>query len=252
MIRSTRSNMSMKESPKPGFWPGCLAPNFSANCVQSGEVFPVSLESFPGKMVLLLFYPIDFGYISPTEIVAVQDMMIELKKKNCEVLAISSGSVLSKVAFLSTPKYEGGLEGVEIGLLEDKEGLIARSYGVQRENSGYSFRSMVLIDMEGVVVARMLMDLSIGLGIKEALRLVKNTNCSESDASLGLREEESNFVKRNTREDNVEDPNQTTEEVMTDPKEPIDESQTKEVKAQIKESQNMEKKDPIKESQNKE
>ena len=129
----------MKESPKPGFWPGCLAPNFSANCVQSGEVFPVSLESFPGKMVLLLFYPIDFGYISPTEIVAVQDMMVELKENNCEVMAISSGSVLSKVAFLSTPKYEGGLEGVEIGLLEDKEGLIARSYGVQRENSGYSF-----------------------------------------------------------------------------------------------------------------
>ena len=140
--------MSKNESSKSGFWPECLAPNFSSTCVQSGQVFSVNLESLRGKMVLLLFYPLDFGYICPTEIMAIQDIMMELEANNCTVLAISSGSVLSKVAFLSTPKQEGGLEGVDIGLVEDKEGSIARSYGVQREDSGYSYRSMVVLDNE--------------------------------------------------------------------------------------------------------
>ena len=71
---------------------------------------------------------------------AIQDIMMELEANNCTVLAISSGSVLSK------------------------EGSIARSYGVQREDSGYSYRSMVVLDKEGLVVARMLVDLPIGLG----------------------------------------------------------------------------------------
>ena len=140
--------MSKNESPKFGFWPGCLAPNFSSSCVKSGQVFSVNLESFRGKMVLLFFYPLDFGYICPTEIMGIQDIMMELEANNCTVLAISSGSVLSKVAFLSTPKQEGGLEGLDIGLVEDKEGSIARSYGVQREDRGYSYRSMVVLDNE--------------------------------------------------------------------------------------------------------
>ena len=114
---------------------------------------------------------------------------MELEANNCTVLAISSGSVLSKVAFLSTPKQEGGLDVVDIGLVEDKEGSIARSYGVQREDSGYSYRSMVVLDKEGLVVARMLVDLPIGLGVKEALRIVKDTNKSENDPGRELVEE---------------------------------------------------------------
>ena len=175
----TLTNMSLKNISTfttSGFWPGCLAPNFSANCVQSGQVFPVNLESYRGKMVLLLFYPVDFDYLSPTELLSIQNMLGELEANNCKVLAISSGSVLSKVAFLSTPKYEGGLEGVKLRLVEDMQGSIAKSYGVQRDNSGYSYRAMVLVGMDGVVVARMVMDLPIGLGMEDALRLVKATN----------------------------------------------------------------------------
>ena len=72
-------------------------------------------------MMLLLFYPVDFGYISPVDLVSLQNMLEELENNNCVVLAISSGSVLSKVACLSmsTHKYEGGLEGVKIGMVED-------------------------------------------------------------------------------------------------------------------------------------
>ena len=170
-------NVSKNDSPsKSGFWPGYLGPNFNATCVQSGKVFPVNLQSYRGKMVLLLFFPVDFGYLSPTELVSLQNMLEELQTNNCVVLAISSGSVLSKVAFLSTHKHEGGVEGVKIGLVEDMEGFIVRSYGMKRENSGYSYRSMVLLDTTGVVVARMVMDLPIGLGVMEALWLIKAIN----------------------------------------------------------------------------
>ena len=129
-------------------------------------------------MVLLLFYLVDFGYIRPVELVSLQNMLEELETNNCVVLAISSRSVVSKVACLSmsTHKYEGGLEGVKIGLVEDMEGFIVRSYGMKRENSGYSYRSMVLLDTTGVVVARMVMDLPIGLGVMEALWLIKAIN----------------------------------------------------------------------------
>jgi peroxiredoxin (alkyl hydroperoxide reductase subunit C) len=232
--------MSKNESPKSGFWPGCLSPNFSSTCVKSGQVFSVNLESLRGKMVLLLFYPLDFGYICPTEIMAIQDIMMELEANNCTVLAISSGSVLSKVAFLSTPKHEGGLEGVDIGLVEDKEGSIARSYGVQREDSGYSYRSMVVLDKEGLVVARMLVDLPIGLGVKEALRIVKDTNKSQNNPDMESVEAFSTANLQNSEEVNEAE----KEEVNTEEKKSLNEKSgqannvTKETSEMKQEKQN--------------
>ena len=199
-------NVSKNDSPsKSGFWPGYLGPNFHATCVQSGKVFPVNLQSYRGKMVLLLFFPVDFGYLSPTELVSLQNMLEELQTNNCVVLAISSGSVLSKVAFLSTHKHEGGVEGVKIGLVEDKEGFIGKSYGVQKENSGYSYRSMVLLDTAGVVVARMVMDLPIGLGMMEALRLIEANNDQ-------VMEESTLPVKQFRKVDNMEAEKKEAEE----------------------------------------
>ena len=113
----------------------------------------------------------DFGFIYPTELMVVEDKLHEFQQEECEVLAISTGSIMSKVAFMSLDKDKGGVAGIKFGLVEDKEGHISSMYGVMREDSGYSFRAMVLIDREGVVVSRILSDLPIGLGITEALRL---------------------------------------------------------------------------------
>ena len=135
------------------------------------------------------------------------------------VLAISSGSVQSKVSFLTTPMQEGGLEGVDIGLVEDKEGSIARSYGVQREDSGYSYRSIVVLDKEGLVVARMLVDLPIGLGVKEALRIVKDTNKSQNNPDMESVEAFSTANLQNSEEVNEAE----KEEVNTEEKKSLNE-----------------------------
>ena len=89
-------------------------------------------------MVLLLFYPIDFYYICPSKLLVVQKMLLEFQQEECEVLAISTGSIPSKVVFTSSSKEEGGVAG--INLVEDKEGDISYLYGVVREDSGYSYR----------------------------------------------------------------------------------------------------------------
>ena len=178
---SSETTITKMTSSISSYWPGCLAPSFSASTICSGSTFTTSLDTFKGKLVLLIFYPVDFGYICPTELVAVQDQLLEFQKEDCEVLAISTGSVLGKVAFVSSAREEGGVEKIKIGLVEDKEGEISRIYGVMKEGSGYSYRAMVLIDKKGVVICRMLSDLPIGCGINETLRLLKARDTNEDN-----------------------------------------------------------------------
>ena len=99
------------------------------------------------------------------------------------------------------------------------EGSIARSYGVQREDSGYSYRSMVVLDKEGLVVARMLVDLPIGLGVKEALRIVKDTNKSQNNLDMESVEAFSTANLQHSEEVNEAD----KEEVNTEDKKSLDE-----------------------------
>ena len=129
-------------------------------------------------MVLLLFYLVDFGYIRPVKLVSLQNMLEELETNNCVVRAISSRSVVSKVACLSmsTHKYEGGLEGVKIGIVEDIEGLIVRSL---EQRLLLQVHGTAGHGRAGVVVARMVMDLPIGLVVMKALRQIKATNDQE-------------------------------------------------------------------------
>ena len=109
------------------------------------------------------------------------DSLEEFKRENCEVLAISTSSVLSKMAFLSLNKEQGGVAGIRFGLVEDKDGEISHKYGVMREGSGYTYRAMVLIDKEGMIIFRSVSYLSIGLRINAALRIVKQANGHNDD-----------------------------------------------------------------------
>ena len=96
-------------------------------------------------------------------------MPLEFQQEDSEVLAISTGSILSKVVFTSSSKEEGGVAGIK--LVVDKEGDISHLYGVVREDSGYSYRAMVLIDRKG----------GFRCGIKDALRMVKEFNDEIAD-----------------------------------------------------------------------
>ena len=117
----------------------------------------------------------DFGYICPTELMVVEDKLHEFQQEECEVLAISTGSIMSKVALMSLEKEKGGVAGIKFVPPEGKEGQIGSMYGVMKEVSGYSNRSMVLIDKEGMVVSRILSNPPIGSEKEESNEEVKYT-----------------------------------------------------------------------------
>jgi peroxiredoxin len=137
---------SPKSPPCTGFWPGCQAPAFHAvPCLRAGAPGTLDLSSLRGKDVLLLFQPVDFGYIGPSEL-----ELLDGLGPDTEVVAVSSGSLVGKQAFLGTPRCagrclpilpchrsEGGGEGLALTLLEDRGGRIAQAFGVLREGSGY-------------------------------------------------------------------------------------------------------------------
>ena len=88
-----------------------------------------------------------------------------------QVVGISTGSYLSKVAWTQTPLDQGGLKGTNIPLLSDQTGQICAAYGMLRTDAGYSFRGFVVVDPAGVVACRTMSDLPLGLGVAEALRV---------------------------------------------------------------------------------
>merc|ERR1711970_460524 len=162
---------SMKNTTTPtitGFWPGCSAPSFEAPVVFAGNTTSptsVNIQLLQGSYVVLIFYPMDFDYICPTELTMLDDYLMEFKEEDCEVLAISTSSTLSKEVFLSSDKEQGGVAGIRVGLVEDKEGEIGHMYGVMKEGSGYTYRAIVLINRAGMVLSRSVSDLAIGCGI---------------------------------------------------------------------------------------
>ncbi|XP_023327147.1 hyphally regulated cell wall protein 3 isoform X2 [Eurytemora carolleeae] len=158
-----------------GYTPGTRAPDFTALALCEKEFKEVTLSSFQGKAVLLVFYPVDFCYIAPTELVLLQEAMSDEN-----ILAISTGSPMGKLAWASTTLDKGGIEGVTFPLVSDMTGDITKKFGFLNEPRGYEFRGYTVVDSKGTVVCRSLSDLPLGLGVAESLRIYKaaDTGCS--------------------------------------------------------------------------
>ena len=111
---------------------GKKAPLFSASAVINGSeiVENFTLEQFQGKYVILLFYPADFTFVCPTEIIAFSDRAEEFRKEGCEVIAVSTDSHFTHLAWTNTPREAGGLGKMSIPLLADRTQQISASYGV--------------------------------------------------------------------------------------------------------------------------
>src|SRR3972149_4116567 len=105
---------------------GTQAPAFSCDAVVNSQIKRVSLSDFDGTYKILFFYPLDFTFVCPTELHALQDNLHEFKKRGVEVLAISVDSAHAHFAWLNTPKNRGGIEGVAYPLLADITKSIAR------------------------------------------------------------------------------------------------------------------------------
>jgi len=152
---------------------GKPAPVFQGTAVVDGQFKEISLSDYAGKYVILFFYPLDFTFVCPTEIIAFSDRAAEFRKINCEVVACSTDSHFSHLAWINTPRKEGGLGKMSIPVLADKSTRVSRDYGVYREDDGVTFRGLFIIDDKGVLRQITINDLPVGRSVDETLRLVQ-------------------------------------------------------------------------------
>ncbi len=148
------------------------APDFKAQAVMEDNTFKeISLSDYNGKYVLMFFYPLDFTFVCPTEIIAFNKKLAEFKKRDCEVLAVSVDSHYSHWAWKNTPVDQGGIGNVQYPIISDITKQISRDYGVLFDDS-VALRGLFLIDKEGVIRHAVINDLPLGRSVDEAIRMV--------------------------------------------------------------------------------
>uniref|UniRef100_A0A7S4G8K7 thioredoxin-dependent peroxiredoxin n=1 Tax=Eutreptiella gymnastica TaxID=73025 RepID=A0A7S4G8K7_9EUGL len=148
------------------------APDFTATAVVDGEFKEVKLSDYKGKYVVLFFYPLDFTFVCPTEIIAFNDAAAKFKEVNCELIAVSVDSQFSHLAWVNTPRSKGGLGHMEIPLVADLNKQISEDYGVLIDGAGIALRGLFIIDGEGNIRMMQINDLPVGRSVEETLRLV--------------------------------------------------------------------------------
>ena len=152
---------------------GKPAPDFVAKAVIKDQIIEeFSLGQFQGKYVIFFFYPLDFTFVCPTELIAFQKKLQAFEERGCVVVGCSIDSEYSHLAWLRTPQSEGGIQGVAYPIVADIHKTIARSYQTLSEEEGVAFRGLFLIDKEGIVRHQVINDLPLGRNVDEALRMV--------------------------------------------------------------------------------
>lgn len=150
------------------------APYFHGTAVVKGAEFAeLKLTDFAGKYLILLFYPLDFTFVCPTEIIAFSDRANEFEALNTAVVGVSTDSQFTHLAWVNTPRKQGGLGHVNIPLLSDLTHQISKDYGVYLEHLGHSLRGLFIIDGNGIVRQITMNDLPVGRSVDETLRLVQ-------------------------------------------------------------------------------
>ncbi|KAJ4466584.1 thioredoxin-like protein [Lentinula lateritia] len=150
------------------------APAFKSTAVIEGLFEEISLSDYLGKWVVFFFYPMDFTFVCPTEILAFNDALDEFKKIDTVVIGASTDSQYSHFAWATQPRKEGGLgPDLKLPLLADRSMSIARDYGVLLEEEGIALRGLFIIDPKGILRQITVNDLPVGRSVDETLRLVK-------------------------------------------------------------------------------
>lgn len=149
------------------------APQWTAQAVVKGNITNVSLSDYAGKYVVMIFYPLDFTFVCPTEIINFSERAEEFEKVGAQVVAVSVDSAFTHKAWVNTPRNKGGLGEMNIPLVADITKDIARDYGVLLEDKGIALRGQFVIDGKGVLRSMTVNDLPVGRNVDEALRLVQ-------------------------------------------------------------------------------
>lgn len=151
------------------------APDFTAAAVLgNGEIvedFTLS-DAIKGKKAVIFFYPLDFTFVCPTELLAFDHRLAEFSKRGVEVIGVSIDSQFSHNAWRNTDVNEGGIGQVGYTLVADVKHEIAQAYDVEHPEAGVAFRGSFLIDEEGTVRHQVVNDLPLGRNVDEMLRMI--------------------------------------------------------------------------------
>jgi len=154
---------------------GREAPDFTANAVLgNGEIvdgYTLS-AAIKGKNAVLFFYPLDFTFVCPSELIAFDHRIEEFKKRNVEVIGVSIDSQFTHNAWRNTPINEGGIGPVKYTLVADMNHAICQAYDVETLDGNVAFRGSFLIDTHGIVRHQVVNDLPLGRNVDEMLRMV--------------------------------------------------------------------------------
>lgn len=154
------------------------APFWSAMSVEREKFIKKTSEDYKGKYLVLLFYPFDFTYVCPTEIIAFSEAFDQFKEINTQVVGVSTDSHFTHLAWIKTPRSEGGVGKLKIPLLADISKKISRSYGVLVEDEtdelyGAALRGLFIIDDQGIIRSYTINDAPVGRSVDETIRLIK-------------------------------------------------------------------------------
>lgn len=151
---------------------GNKAPYFEEQALLNGEQKTISLNDYKGKWKILFFYPLDFTFVCPTEIIAYSDAAPQFKALGCELIACSVDSFFSHLAWTKQARNEGGIGEVNFPIIADLNKNVARSYEVLNEG-GVALRGIFLIDDKDVIQQATINNLSVGRNVEETLRLLQ-------------------------------------------------------------------------------
>lgn len=156
------------------------APDFTAEAVMPDNTFgEITLSAYRGKYVILFFYPLDFTFVCPSEIIAFNKRLEDFKAKNCEVIGVSVDSKFTHLAWKNTTLENGGIGNIQYPLVQDLTKSISREYGVLF-NDAVALRGLFLIDPRGKVRHCIINDLPLGRSVKEAIRMLDALQFVES------------------------------------------------------------------------
>jgi len=154
---------------------GQAAPDFDILSTKNLKTLEerVRLSDYKGKWLVMFFYPMDFTFVCPTEIIAMNDRIKEFEFLDAEVLGISCDSVHSHRAWINTPKDENGLGGLDYPLGADYTKAVAKAYDVLVESEGVALRGLFIVDPEGILRYQVVHDMNIGRSVDETLRVLE-------------------------------------------------------------------------------
>lgn len=156
---------------------GQKAPDFTMQVFDPAEPANTdkhrSLSDYTGKWLVLFFYPMDFTFVCPTEILALADRRAEFDELDVEILGVSTDTFFTHRAWVETPRDRNGIQGTNYPLAVDHTGEVAKRYGVLIEDKNIAHRGLFVIDPDGVLQYSVITALNVGRSVDETIRIVQ-------------------------------------------------------------------------------